>query len=86
MSEQSEQVQTVRVRLDDGRAVAVSRATPAEAWAAAVDAHLRGLDVAGAWQGVRTAEGAVLVPASLVVDGLRAVHSARLAAASRGTL
>jgi len=51
----SEQVQTVRIRLDDGRAVAVPRATPAEAWAAAVD------------------------------DGMRAVHSARLAAASRVT-
>jgi len=76
MSEQGEQVQTVRVRLDDGRVVAVPRATPAEAWAAAVDAHLRGLDVAGAWQGVRAAEGTVvLVPVALVVEPLRAVGS-----------
>ena len=75
MSEQGEQVQTVRVRLDDGRVVTVPRATPAEAWAAAVDAYLRGLDATGAWQGVRTAEGVVLVPASLVVEPLRAVGS-----------
>lgn len=71
----SEQVPTVRVRLDDGRVVTVPRATPAEAWAAAVDAYLRGLDATGAWQGVRTAEGVVLVPTSAVVDGLRAVGS-----------
>ena len=73
MSEQSERVPTVRVRLDDGRVVSVPRATPAEAWWAAVDAHLRGLDVAGAWQGVRTATGIALIPASLVVEPLRAV-------------
>lgn len=73
MSGQTEQVPTVRIRLDDGRVVTVLRATPAESWAAAVVAHLRGLDVAGAWQGVRTGEGVVLVPVAIVVDGLRAV-------------
>lgn len=63
----------VQIRLDDGRVVSVPRATPDEAWAAVVVARLRGLDVAGAWQGVRTAEGTVLVPTSLVVEPLRVV-------------
>jgi len=75
MSEQSEQVPTVRVRLDDGRVVTVPMPPRASPWAAAVDAHLRGLDVAGAWQGVRTAKGTVLVPVTCVVEPLRAVGS-----------
>lgn len=63
----------VQIRLEDGRVVSVPRATPDEAWEAVVLAHRCGLDVGGAWQGVHSEVGVMLVPAALVVEPLRVV-------------